>query len=150
MVSKLATFREDGDIWDRFQAKAKLNGTNASAALQKFVRDYIDDKLDSRIDSPATVTAAPNVDFEAMVSDAVESRLEAVLSQVRGLELKLMSVTTNDLITQNLQTNLAIAQNRIDELSKKIEGEATAPANFTAALSSKIKGIALQKMMQAS
>ena len=73
MASKLATFREDSDIWDRFQAKAKSKGTNASALLQRFVRDYLDDKLDSRIDSPA---AAPDVDIQAMIDETLSSKIK--------------------------------------------------------------------------
>ena len=113
MVSKLATFRTDSDIWDSFQEKAKSKGTNASALLQKFVRDYLDDKLDSRIDNPA---AAPDVDIERIVNKAVESRLDAVLSQVNSLRLDVQSIKTNDLITQNLQANLTVAQQRIEAL----------------------------------
>ena len=117
MVSKLATFRTDSDIWDSFQEKAKSKGTNASALLQKFVRDYLDDKLDNRIDSPA---AAPNVDIEAMVNNAVESRLEAVLNQVNNLRLDVQSITTDKLITENLQTNLTVAQQRIEALEATV------------------------------
>jgi len=73
MVSKLATFRTDGDIWDSFQDKAKANGTNASALLQRFVRDYLDDKIDSRIDSTA---AAPDVDIQSMIDDALNSKIK--------------------------------------------------------------------------
>jgi hypothetical protein len=117
MVSKLATFRTDDETWDSFQAKAKSKGTNASALLQKFVRDYLDDKLDNRIDSPA---AAPNVDIEAMVNKAVESRLDAVLSQVNSLRLDVQSITTDKLITENLQTNLTVAQQRIEALEATV------------------------------
>lgn len=136
MVSKLATFRTDDETWDSFQAKAKSNGTNASALLQRFVRDYLDDKLDSRIDSPA----APDVDIESIVNVAVESRLEAVLNQVRDLELKLHSIKTNDLITQNLQANLTVAQQRIEAL------EAIATAKKSLTLSQNQKVIAIQKL----
>lgn len=113
MVSKLATFRTDDKTWDSFQAKAKSKGTNASALLQKFVRDYLDDKLDNRIDSPA---AAPDVNIESIVNKAVESRLDAVLSQVNSLRLDVQSIKTNDLITQNLQANLTVAQQKIEAL----------------------------------
>ena len=67
MVSKLATFRTDSDIWDSFQDKAKSKGTNASALLQRFVRDYLDDKLDS--------PAAPDVDIQSMIDDALRSKI---------------------------------------------------------------------------
>jgi hypothetical protein len=124
MVSKLATFRTDSDIWDGFQDKAKSKGTNASALLQRFVRDYLDDKLDSRIDSPAD---AP-VDIESIVNDAVESRLEAVLNQVRDLELKVHSQETYSLLYTSLKADV---DNRFDETNKAIAtltSEATAPA----------------------
>jgi hypothetical protein len=127
MVSKLATFRTDSDIWDSFQDKAKSNGTNASALLQRFVRDYLDDKLDSRIDSPA----ASDVDIEAMVNHAVESRLDAVLEQVNQFRLDVNSLKTDDLLYQNLRTNLTVAQQQIEGLTTKLEAltsEATAPA----------------------
>jgi hypothetical protein len=75
MVSKLATFRTDDETWDSFQAKAKSKGTNASALLQKFVRDYLDDKLDNRIDSPA---AAPDVDIDSKIADAVRAQVLAL------------------------------------------------------------------------
>jgi len=36
----LATFRIDPDLWEQFKTQAANNGTNASAALIKFCRDY--------------------------------------------------------------------------------------------------------------
>ena len=108
-----ATFRiSDNELWESFKAKAKTNGTNASAIFWQFAKDYVDGNLDSRIDSPA----APDVDIESIVNVAVESRLEAVLHQVTDLRLELHSIKTNDLITQNLQTNLTVAQQRIEAL----------------------------------
>ena len=82
MASKLATFREDSDIWDRFQAKAKSKGTNASALLQRFVRDYLDDKLDSRIDSPA----APDVDIQAMIDETLSSKIKELREEFEDHE----------------------------------------------------------------
>lgn len=124
MVSKLATFRTDSDIWDSFQDKAKANGTNASALLQRYVRDYLDDKIDTSIDSPA----APDVDIESIVNSAVESRLKAVVNQVRDLELKVHSQETYSLLYTSLKADV---DNRFDETNKVIAtltSEATAPA----------------------
>lgn len=36
----LATFRIDPDLWEQFKSQAANNGTNASAALIEFCRDY--------------------------------------------------------------------------------------------------------------
>jgi hypothetical protein len=127
MSDKLATFRTDSDIWERFQARAKGKGTNASALLQGFVRDYLDGKLDSRIDSPA---AAPNVDIQAMIETAINSRLIIIESEVSGLRTDRHIEKTDGLLIEKLQTDLAIAHNRIDDLDKKIaalSSEATAP-----------------------
>ena len=78
MVSKLATFRTDDETWESFQAKAKRNGTNASALLQRFVRDYLDDNLDSRIDS----NAIPNLDsIDARIDERIDARIDAIRSE---------------------------------------------------------------------
>lgn len=57
-----------------------------------------------------------SVGIEAMVNNAIESRLEVVLKQVEDLRLDLHSVKTNDLITKNLQANLTVVQQRIEAL----------------------------------
>ena len=122
MVSKLATFRTDSDIWDSFQDKAKSNGTNASALLQRFVRDYLDDKLDSRIDSPA----APDVDIDAKINDAIATKLSEIKDEIKeeyGAGFRGISSNITDLLQQR--------DREIDETNKAIAtltSEATAPA----------------------
>ncbi len=122
MVSKLATFRTDDETWDSFQAKAKRNGTNASALLQRFVRDYLDDKLDSRIDSPAV----SDVDIQAMIDDAIAAKLSEIKDEIKeeyGAGFRGISAN----ITNQLQQR----DREIDELRQAISAltsEATAPA----------------------
>ena len=122
MVSKLATFRTDSDIWDSFQDKAKSKGTNASALLQKFVRAYLDDKLDSRIDSAAT----PDVDFESIVNDAIAAKLSEIKDEIKeeyGAGFRGISANITDLLQQR--------DREIDALKQAIAAltsEATAPA----------------------
>jgi hypothetical protein len=122
MVSKLATFRTDDETWDSFQAKAKRNGTNASALLQRFVRDYLDDKLDSRIDSPAV----SDVDIQAMIDDAIAAKLSEIKDEIKeeyGAGFRGISAN----ITNQLQQR----DREIDELRQAIAAltsEATAPA----------------------
>ena len=67
-----------------------------------------------------------NVDIETIVNIAVESRLEAVLSQVESLRLDVHSVKTDDLLYDNLRTNLTVLQGKVEILETRTE--ATAPA----------------------
>ena len=67
-----------------------------------------------------------NVDIESIVNIAVESRLEAVLSQVENLRLDVHSVKTDDLLYENLRTNLTVLQGKVEILENRTE--ATAPA----------------------
>ena len=67
-----------------------------------------------------------NVDIESIVNIAVESRLEAVLSQVENLRLDVHSVKTDDLLYENLRTNLTVLQGKVEILENRTE--ATEPA----------------------
>jgi hypothetical protein len=67
-----------------------------------------------------------NVEIESIVNIAVESRLEAVLSQVENLRLDVHSVKTDDLLYENLRTNLTVLQGKVEILETRTE--ATAPA----------------------
>jgi hypothetical protein len=67
-----------------------------------------------------------NVDIKSIVNAAVESRLEAVLSQVENLRLDVHSVKTDDLLYENLRTNLTVLQGKVEILETRTE--ATAPA----------------------
>ncbi len=87
-----------------------------------------------------------NVDIESIVNDAVESRLEAVLNQVRDLELKVHSQETYSLLYTSLKADVDI---RFDETNKAIAtltSEATAPAKKPLMLSQNQKVIAIQKL----
>ena len=137
MVSKLATFRTDSDIWDSFQDKAKANGTNASALLQRYVRDYLDDKIDNRIDSPA---AAPDVDIESIVNDAIASKLSTFEGELESIKTTIDKVTKEFLRHRDLE---------IDDLKARVTDlEATAPANFTQALLQRAKEVAPLKLKE--
>jgi hypothetical protein len=81
MTSKLGTFRTDSETWDSFQAKAKLNGTNASSLLQGFIRNYLDGNVtypaDSDIKKAEYVTQAELALF-------IETRLKSFKNEVLG------------------------------------------------------------------
>lgn len=42
---KLATFKIDPEVWNRFKSKAAANKTNASALLKDFIRAYLDGRI---------------------------------------------------------------------------------------------------------
>jgi hypothetical protein len=127
MASKLATFRTDDETWDSFQAKAKRNGTNASALLQRFVRDYLDDKLDSRIDSHA----APDVDIQVIINEAIAplvARLEALetnRSEAVAPTKKVEDSCLTELQTEikRLNNAIAIKDNEIEHHKKEISNK---------------------------
>lgn len=96
-------------------------------------------------------SAAPDVDIKTMIDEAINSRLVIIESKVQNLQSDQTSEKTEALLIEALQTNLAIANHRIDDLSAKIaalSSEATAPANFTSALLQKAKAIAPLKLME--
>ena len=127
MVSKLATFRTDDETWDSFQAKAKRNGTNASALLQRFVRDYLDDKLDIRIDSPA----ASDVDIQVIINEAIAplvARLEALetnRSEAVAPTKKVEDSRLTELETEikRLNNAIAIKDNEIEHHKREISNK---------------------------
>ena len=103
MVSKLATFRTDSDIWDSFQAKAKSKGTHASALLQRFIRDYLDDNLDNRLDS----AAPPDVDIHEMITNlrgSIDSELREIKHDMSGLMSERIETTTQ--LVENLRERI--------------------------------------------
>ena len=76
-------------------------------------------------------SAAPDVDIKSMIETAINSRLIIIESEVNGLRIDRHIEKTDGLLIEKLQTDLAIAHNRIDDLDKKIaaiSSEATAPA----------------------
>ena len=94
----LATFREDSVVWAKFQAKAKSKGTCASALLQRFVRDYLDDNLDNRIDSHA----ATDVDVEAMIAN-LRGSINCELREIKH-DMRMSEATTQ--LVENLQERI--------------------------------------------
>ena len=140
----LATFRTDGKTWEDFQAKAKSKGTNASALLQKFVRDYLDDKLDSRIDSPA----APDVDIQSMIDDALRSKILELREEF--IEHEAIAKSESQ---KCFEAQIATFRSEYDAMIEaKIAAalEATESANFTPALLQRVKEVAPLELKEAA
>lgn len=81
MVSKLGTFRTDSKTWDSFQAKAKLNGTNASSLLQGFIRNYLEGKVTYPADADKEEVDYVTKEELALL---IENRLKSFRNEVLG------------------------------------------------------------------
>lgn len=75
-----ATFRiSDNELWESFKAKAKANGTNASAVFWQFAKDYVDGNLGS-VDGVAIST--PNLDgIDTRIDERIAVALESLRSE---------------------------------------------------------------------
>lgn len=92
------------------------NHKSLNVAIVAILREKLFGEVSGNVQSALQNQVLSTLDIESIVNEAVGSRLDAVLTQVEGLRLELHSIKTNDLITQNLQTNLTVAQQRIEAL----------------------------------
>jgi uncharacterized protein YdgA (DUF945 family) len=78
-TTTLGTFRIGRDTWKSFQEKAKADGQNASALLNRFIRQYLEGTVD--IESPTHL----------------ESNLEARIEEIaRSLEARIAALETKE------------------------------------------------------
>ena len=111
----------DQDLLEKLN-EFKTNGEfkSLNVALNSFLRESFLGEVSGNVQSKVQSNVPSTLDIEAMVNNAVKSRLEAVLSQVNSLRLDVQSITTDKLITENLQTNLTVAQQRIEALEATV------------------------------
>lgn len=116
----LATFRLDVQLWEAFKAEAVKNGTNASAVLIAYCKDYVSGASrqlsSSRIDENTSVIII-NIDnlderIDKSVQDAVADAHASLVSQ------------TNDLLSQ-FQERMQ-QQQQIERLEAELMGETVA------------------------
>ena len=101
---------------NEFKDSGNPKHKSLNVAIVAILREKLFGEVSGNVQSTLQSNVPSTLDIESIVNDAVESRLEAVLNQVERLRLDVHSVKTNDLITQNLQANLTVAQQRIDAL----------------------------------
>ena len=160
MVEKLATFRSDKDTWDSFIAKAKANGTNASALLQGFVQSYLDgeaiqpsrqpdiDNLDERIDNAVSNAIAPIIakledDYQQAIIDAKHEMRMFVIQGVTGAIDKPYFG-----IEETSETSLNTEVQPVDNAIATIPTEAIALSKKAPVLAPNLKALALEKILQ--
>ena len=115
------------------------------------LREKLFGESSGNIQSTLQSKVSSTLDIEGIVNDAVESRLEAVLTQVEGLRLELHSVKTSALLYEKLQSDVSILQGDIDIKLDRINNtianiEATVSAKKPLTLSQNQKVIAIQKL----
>ena len=88
----LATFRLDAQLWEAFKAEAAKNGTNASAVLTAYCREYVcgvSRQLSSTsIDEKTKATNIDNLDvyIDKRVQDAVAELTQKMQQQQQQIE----------------------------------------------------------------
>lgn len=108
----------DQDLLEKLN-EFKIDGSHKSlnVALNKFLRESFLGEVSGNMQSKVQSNVQSTLDIDSSVNVAVESRLEAVLSQVRDLELKVHSQETYSLLYTSLKADVDI---RFDETNKAI------------------------------
>ena len=92
-------------------------------------------------------SAAPDVDIEAMINEAIASKTDEMRKEINDLKSTVNAVTKEFARYRDIE---------IDDLTARVvaletnRSEATAPANFTQALLQRAKEVAPIKLMQVS
>ena len=115
----LATFRLDTQLWEAFKAEAAKNGTNASAVLIAYCRDYVSEASrqvsNSRIDENTSAIDIDNLD------ERIDKRIQDAVADARASLVR----QTNDLLSQ-FQERIQQQQQQIERLEAELMGETVA------------------------
>ena len=115
----LATFRLDVQLWEAFKAEAAKNGTNASAVLIAYCRDYVSaasrQVSSSRIDENTSPIDIDNLDerIDKSVQDAMAETRAELVNQ------------TNHLLSE-FQEKMQQQQQQLERLEAELMGESNA------------------------
>jgi len=127
MGKQQANYRLDESLLDALKDRANTEGVSTTDIVTKALQQYLgvvyqpaiqpaiqsDVSLDQRI-------AVLKQELTANLQDAINSRLIIIESTVSGLRTDRHIEKTDALLIEKLQTDLAIAHHRIDDLDKMI------------------------------
>jgi hypothetical protein len=114
----LATFRLDAQLWEAFKAEVAKNGTNASAALTAYCRDYVSgasrqvssSRIDKRIDE-----TSPSIDI-----DSLDERIDRQIQDaVAAAQAELVSQTSH--LLSEFQASIQQQQQQIGQQIEQLE-----------------------------
>ena len=127
----VSVYADDDLLTALEEFKDSGNYKSLNVAIVAILREKLFGDASGNIQSTLQNQVLSTLDIDNIVNKAVESRLDAVLAQVNQFRLEVSSLKTDDLLYQNLRTNLTVAQQQIEGLTTKLEAltsEATAPA----------------------
>lgn len=147
----VSVYADDDLLTALEEFKDSGNHKSLNVAIVAILREKLFGESSGNIQSTLQSKVSSTLDIEGIVNDAVESRLEAVLTQVEGLRLELHSVKTSALLYEKLQSDVSILQGDIDIKLDRINNtianiEATVSAKKPLTLSQNQKVIAIQKL----
>ena len=146
----VSVYADDDLLTALEEFKDSGNHKSLNVAIVAILREKLFGESSGNIQSTLQSKVSSTLDIEGIVNDAVESRLEAVLTQVEGLRLELHSVKTSALLYEKLQSDVSILQGDIDIKLDRINNtianiEATVSAKKPLTLSQNQK-VAIQKL----
>jgi|694.fasta_scaffold21280_5 hypothetical protein len=147
----VSVYADDDLLTALEEFKDSGNHKSLNVSIVAILREKLFGEVSGNIQSTLQSKVSSTLDIESIVNDAVESRLEAVLTQVEGLRLELHSVKTSALLYEKLQSDVSILQGDIDIKLDRINNtianiEATVSAKKPLTLSQNQKVIAIQKL----
>lgn len=107
---KLATFRIEDSIWQSFIKKAKSNNTNASDLIKAFINNYLDDSIDSNID-----TKLDNIDSIDKIDD-IDNGIDASIDNLEK-DIIALRVSVNE-VSINVDNRLNLTSEKINQLEQ--------------------------------
>lgn len=114
----LATFRLDAQLWEAFKAEAAKNGTNASALLLAYCRDYVSGESrqvsSSRIDK-CIDEVSPRIDIDNL-DERIDRQVQDAMAEARA---ELVSQTSH--LLSEFQASIQQQQQQIGQQIEQLE-----------------------------
>lgn len=112
----LATFRLDAQLWEAFKAEAAKNGTNASAALIAYCRDYASG-ASRQVSSSHIDETFPSIDIDNL-DERIDKRIQDAMAAAQA---ELVSQTSQ--LLSNFQGTIQNQQQQTERQIERVEAE---------------------------
>ena len=112
----LATFRLDAQLWEAFKAEAAKNGTDASAALIAYCRDYVSE-ASRQVSSSRIDETFPSIDIDNL-DERIDKRIQDAMAAAQA---ELVSQTSQ--LLSEFQATIQQQQQQIGQQIERVESE---------------------------